>query len=266
MKNKRHVSPFIILLVGILTLAFLLSPATSEAKKKRAKRKAPVQEVTVHIPVEVVEALKISALDDAIRGMRLEATSPRSKYLLREMEEIVHFENAEKAEQKNGQYLYNVGVAYNNLYLFLKGEGMNNEDFFKKAVDFYKKAMSRSSPSRKNSTMLTLAAIYASAGDTKNAQKFFKKADLEFCRDEFRKFETIALYYASMGDIDKALENLKLAYKVNPGYLKFWLGISDDFNQISDDKKFQALLKKWDVKPLDRGTSVYSPENEEIVQ
>lgn len=260
-KNKILSLAFLFLLISTLSLNLTLNHNAYAARKKLK----PVQKAAAYIPVEVIDSLKISDLDGAIRNIRMEATSPRSKYLLREMQRIETFEQGGKKSSKDHRYLFNVGVAYHNLYLFLKGYEIENEDFFKKALKYYKMAYRTKSPSRKNNINLTMAALYASAGDTKRAKKLFGKIDKDCFQDQFRKFEGLALYYSAVGDVENAIPNLESAYSLNPEHTKFWLGISDDFNQICDDQRFQSLLKKWAVKPLDRGHSTYSPKTKELV-
>lgn len=199
-----------------------------------------------YIPIETLDALKKSDIDGAIRGIRMEAATERLKYLLREMQRIEE-ENTKKVSRRDHRGLYNVGIAYHNLYLLLKGRGIDNDDLFNKALKYYKLAYRTYSPSRKNNINLTMAALYAAKGDLKKAEKTFQNVNTEEMPNNFQKYKGLSLYYASLGDTDSAIQNLEEAFKLNPDYTKFWVSVSDDFNPIYNDDAFQMLLKKWNI-------------------
>jgi tetratricopeptide (TPR) repeat protein len=261
----KHLKTFILsLFIIVLGVAFISATNSFAAKSK--KKHSSSQKTVIHIPPEVVDALKESNIESAIRYLRIEAGSPRSKYLLREMQRVSDYNNkADKFMKRNFKVLYNVGVAYHNLCLFLKSNHIENKKFFKKAERFYLKSAKIKSPSKKAKTRLTLAALYHSAGETKKAEKMFSKADPDLINDAFMRNETLALYYASQGDANSSIATLKKAYKIKPDLTRFWLGISDDFQTISTDQSFQKLLKEWKVEILNRGTASYSSANKKIV-
>lgn len=240
----------ICMLIAIMMLGLVPGSSTAAASKKTT---------TIHIPVEVIDSLKESDIDGAIRNMRLEAVSPRSEYLLRQMQRIDKYEkDGTRGSGQNHRHFFNIGVAYHNLYLFLKGYNIDNETFFKNALKYYKSASRTKSPSKKNNVLLTMAALYAAHGDEKKAEKLFKKVDQTLYENQFHKYESFALFYSARGDADNAIINLKSAYDISPEHTTFWLGISDDFVQIYNNEQFKALLEKWKVKPLNRGPQSFS--------
>lgn len=237
--------------VLLIAVTFIFQTQTSHAKRR--KKRAPKQE-RVYIPIETIDALKANDIEAAVRAIRLEADSPRTQYLLTIMQRIVIYEKKEKKlpANKHGE-LFNLGIAYHNLFLFLKGIGHTNDEFFKSALDYYRKASRTISPSRKNETRLMTAALYAANEDYKRAKKYFHKVEPDLYQDEFRWYTSLALYYAALGDTDQTIVNLKEAYTLKPDYLKFWLGICDDFINLYNEKDFNALLAKWKVKLQNRG-------------
>lgn len=258
MKTMKNMIPAILVIVTICSL--VLISKSSDAAKTRETVQRPD-----YIPVEVIEALKVSDVNGAVRVMRMEATNERSKYLLREMQRI-DSENIKKISRHNHRELFNVGVAYHNLYLLLKGYGVENDDLFKKAMKYYKLAYKTQSPSRKNNIDITMAALLAAHGDKDKAEKLFSKTDLNNFPSLFRKYEGLALYYSANGDTANAIANIEAAYKTNPDYTKFWLGVSDDFNPIYNDEDFQGLLKKWEIRPISRGSSSpYTSKEKNVV-
>jgi len=232
-----------------------------------ARKKLPSKEMLSdhYFPVEVVESIREDDILGAIRGLRMEANSPRRQFILRELQRIDQFETkASKATKKNHRNLFNIGVAYHNLYLFLQANGTSSEAVYKDALKYYKRASKSKLPARKNNVMLMMAALYASKGDIKKSDKAFEKIDFSAFEDEYQKSEGLALYYSARGDVANAIENLKQAHKLKPEQTTFWLAVSDDFVGISSDKEFQALLRKWKVKRLAQGTP-YTWKNKKLV-
>ncbi|MBI2092502.1 MAG: hypothetical protein HYT75_05890, partial [Deltaproteobacteria bacterium] len=125
--------------------------AATGHKKKRVRRLKYVspskEELTAEniplalpTPDEAIKALSASDLDEAIRVLRPEPPSSRSLYLLREIQRIVLYNKNKKAPKLDRHQFYqNIGVAYHNLFLFLKKHEITNENFYKMAIKFYKK-------------------------------------------------------------------------------------------------------------------------------
>ena len=250
----------IILPIAVVVLVLCL-PAMA------AKKKLPSKEMLAdhYFPVEVVESIREDDILGAIRGLRMEANSPRRQFVLRELQRIDQFETkASKETKKNHRNLFNIGVAYHNLYLFLLAHGTTSETVYKDALKYYKKALKTKLPERKNNVMLMTAALYASHGDIKKADKTFSEIDFNAFEDKYQKAEGLALYYSARGDVANALSNLKEAHTLKPEQTTFWLAVSDDFVGISEDKEYRALLKKWGVKRLAQGTP-YTWKNKKLV-
>lgn len=225
------------------------SKKSSKKSKKRAKANYDVIHGTyVEIPVAVVDNLKKNDVKGAIRSLRLEADSPRASYLLRTMERVNDSSKLARTPE-----VFNVGVSNHNIYLFLKHNDFDSEYFFKNALKYYKLSQKTKSPGKKNEIKLYMAALYASKGDQVNADKLFNSVDSSDFPDDLRKYEAMALYYSAKQDIPNAIANLEEAYKIDPGFIKFWLGISDDFYAIHEDEAFQNLMTKWKISQLNMG-------------
>lgn len=242
--------------ISILTIIVLLSvsPALVLAKAKKAHRKttqkAPqVEEAPYHVPVELIDALKESDIDTAIRSIRLEAVSPRPKFLLKQM--VLIQEKKEEKGRGRSDYskIFNLAAAYHNLFLFLKGFDIDNKDFFTNAMKYYKIAARKAPREKRAALSVTTAALYAVSGDDEKATSLFKKVDPAALQDRFKGSMTLALYYSSMGDVEKTIENLKRAYEQDAEFAKLWVHISDDFVKIYKEPEFQSLLQKWKVRP-----------------
>ena len=221
--------------------------------------------MVILVPFETIQALKENNITAGVRSLRIEAHSPQTKYLLNEMKKIETAKTSDKEIRNNYRELYHTGIAYHNLYLFLRGEGITSEDFSKEAIKYYKRALKTKSPYRKNQISLTMAALYASDGNQKMSDKYFKKVNEAFFDDDFRKYLGYALYYASKNDTENAILNLEAAYNINEDYTKFWLGISDDFTNLYSNPLFQEKLKKWKVVRLNRGSSIYDKDHKHLV-
>ncbi len=148
--------------------------AKKTVKKKRYKRKLkyvapPVDElntealpVELPIPIEAVEALAKGNVDEATRMLRTESPSSRSLYLLAEMKRILDYEKDKKPPKfERHEFYQNLGIAYHNLFLFLKRNGMTNKEFYKEALKFYKKAGKSRAYSEKYEAQLLTAALKA---------------------------------------------------------------------------------------------------------
>lgn len=218
-----------------------------------AKKKRP-QPVVIHIPVETIDALKESNLPGALRNLRMAGESPQTNYLKGEMQRIERFN---KCKRKDHKMFYNTATAYHNLYLFLLNNNIDNKTFYKKALDLYKRAYKTKSPERRATASISMAALMASAGDKINAEKIFKKVNLDDITEPFRRHIALALYYSAMGDSGTTLDNLKEACKLRPKFVKLWLGISDDFYNISEDPNFLKFLKKNGINKLNKGALRY---------
>lgn len=211
----------------------------------------------IHIPVETIEALKATNLNEAARTLRMEAFSPISKFILRQIEGAILIEKTSGKRNLTYSKLYNAGAAYHNLLLFLKRHDFESKPFFKKALKYYNMAEKKVPADKSARLNVIIAALYGDIGKTDKAKKLFGKIKFDFSKINFRYYETIALYYASINDAENAVINLQEAYKSRPQMIKFWLGITDDFVTIENAPEYQQLIKKWKIERLDKGSPNY---------
>lgn len=243
---------FVLFLAALFTFTVFMGDSFAAKRKKAGKKEAPL--VTIEIPAAVTDALKNGDVEAAARGIHLHATSPRSEYLFKQMLTIVEYDaDKRKAGRKDQLRTLNTGVAYHNLFLFLKGGGCQSKEFFKKASKFYTMSLKNKSPYRKNIVYMLLASLNASYGNAKLSEKYFKKTDPNLFEDELRKLLTLALYHSSVSDAAGAILDLDAAYKINPEYVKFWIGVSDDFVEVGNTPEFQEAIKKWKAFRRDKG-------------
>lgn len=239
-----------------------LPPSAAKAKKtvkkKRYKRKLkyvapPVDElssealpVELPIPIELVETIAKGNVDEASRMLRTEAPSSRSLYLLAEMKRILDFENGNRpAKYEKHRFYQNLGIAYHNLFLFLRRNGMANKEFYDNAIKFYKKSGKSRAFSEKYESQLLTAAIMAANGEIDAAEKLFGGIDTSIITDNDRGYAYIATFYAAVENVEKTIESLKQAYIMNPGQIKLWASICDDFASMKSNPDFVRMVSEW---------------------
>lgn len=226
------------------------------AKKRHKKRKyvAPPKDslkvesipLVSRIPDEAIQALAKNDLEETIRVLRPESPSSKLLYLLSAAQDIVKHEKEKKAPRLDRHQFYqNLGIAYHNLFLFLKRHRITNETFYKEAVKFYKKSGRSLAISEKYEADILKAAIMASSGETAKAQALFARVDTSIIADDYTGMEYLATYYAAIGDIDNTVESLKEAHKLSPERISLWIVIGDDFQTIEDEPKFKSLTASW---------------------
>jgi len=234
-----------------------LSPTTSLAKAKSRKAKiTPVSQEKyaqehprVRISQKTIDALVKGDLNEAVIELREQPTSPKSLYLLREVTRIV-MHNSSKGRPRGSdphQYYQNLGIAYHNLYLFLKANGYEQEDFAKNAIKFYNKAKSSATPMQKKELKVLMAALFVSNDEAKKADGLMKKIDINDPNINFQMYEYLATYHAAKKDSKEAIEALKAAYRERPDVILTWLAVGDDFYLIKDNPDFVAVLNDWHI-------------------
>jgi tetratricopeptide (TPR) repeat protein len=202
--------------------------------------------VELPIPIEVVEALTKGDIGEATRIFRTESPSSRSLYLLAEMKRILNHEKDKKPPKfERHEYYQNLGIAYHNLFLFLKRNGTNNEEFYKKALKFYKKAGKSKAFSERYEAKLLTAALKAANGETDEADKLFGELDTSIITDTYRGYSYLATFYSAIGNQEMAIEALEKAYAMNPGKVKLWVAICDDFASIRHEPGFIKMTDGW---------------------
>lgn len=261
----------ILLLVCLCVVSFS-APAFAKAKKgakavKSVRKKAPVarsqvkEEAEIQVPQSVIDALSSGDLNGSIIAMREVPQSPKLLYLTREVARITSFEMKPKVKEANAhKILQNVGIAYHNLYLFLKTRGVFQKDFFEKAMNSYKKARGRGTSLHKADCDVLMAALYASSGDIEKGKKIFSKIDETSMRSDFESAEYLAAYHAAAGNIDSALLALEAAHRINPDAILTWLAVGDDFANIATDPAYQSLLVSWKAIEATKRLSLTVPK------
>ncbi len=234
------------------------SPAAAKkkAKKRHHKRKyvaPPIDELSseslpleLPVPIEVVEAIAKGDIDEATRTLRTEVPSSRSLYLLAEMKRILDHEKDKKPPKfEKHEFYQNLGIAYHNLFLFLKRNGMTNKEFYKEAIKFYKKAGKSRAYSEKYEAQLLTAALKAANGEVDEANKLFVGIDTSIITDNYRGYSYLATFYAAVGNEKETIEALKQAYAMNPDKIKLWVAICDDFASMRHEPEFVKMLSGW---------------------
>ncbi len=194
----------------------------------------------------VVELLAAGDLNGAIIAMREEPSSPKLLYLLRELSRIHEAHSGRKPEKSQlHSYDQNLAISNHNVFLFLQSRGADGKKFMKEAHRFYRKARSEGTPLHRAECNLLRAALTASSGDIKKAEKLFSKIDQGALRSDYASMEYLAAYYAAVGAADHAVEALEKAHEINPDGALTWLAVGDDFHGIEKSEPFRKKLVEW---------------------
>jgi len=224
----------------MVTILLACFPASAKRSTK-GKRVAD-------IPQSVVSSIAAGDLETAVIAMRDLPSQPKANYLIRECTRIVTNEMGQRPDRgESHNYYQNLAIAYHNLYLFLKARGLGNEEYFEKAIKFYKKARRAGTILHKAECDLLTAALYASSGEMEKAEKKASKIDEFMLRSDFESMEYLAAYYAATGDPQSASAALRHAFDLNPHRTRAWLEVSDDFHGIAKAECFKgtvAAIKK----------------------
>ena len=210
-----------------------------------------------------IDTLAKGELNEALMVMRNSPADPKPLYLIREITRIVHFHARDKKPRRSEAHnIYqNVAIAYHNLYLFLKRQGIDQEGFRSQARRYYHKARRAGTIMHKAECGVLDAALQASAGNKKKAAKKFSRLDPEMLRWDFESMEYLAVYHAAMEDAPAAVSALEVAYRMNPKRTKAWLAVGDDFAQIENDPLFTNLIQSWKADK-GRGIALSLPKRE----
>lgn len=258
-------------IIFVLTAALLL-PTTLSAKKKskiaavpNAAEKPDKIPVVEEIPEPIIAALAKGDLKGALIIMHDEKPSLKLKQLINDATRAATFDTSKKPDKSEAHKAYqNVGVSYHNLYLFLKRHNIEQKDYFKRAIKYYSKARSAATILHKSECDLLMAALYASAGDQKKAQKLFDKIDVSMMRGDLESMEYLAAYHAASGNIEEALNALEAAHNLNPDLITGWLLIGDDFAGIESDPRYTGLVDSWRKSQKDQNELTLSvPKSKE---
>lgn len=249
MKTKRT---FLFAAVAVLLFS---SPAYAKKIYKNEPHLPPP------VPSRVIHPLAQGNINGAILTIREEKLAPKLMYLLHAAEMIDKFMLGHKPRKEDAHKAYqNVAIAYHNLYLFLKSYGIEQKDYLKNAHRYYRRAAKNGTIHHKADCDLLRAALAASAGDQKKAQKEFLKIDESIMRGDFESSEYLAAYYAATGEVPKAVAALESAYHLNKEALLTWLTVGDDFHAISDDESFKTFLTSLKAKDTTEKIALSRPK------
>lgn len=250
----------------LILLAILIAPPAGASKKlsstsqkkihkvkkpakpaKRMKYVSPPQDelqigtipMVLPISVEAVNALANNNLDEAIRTLRTESPSSKSLYLIKEAQIIVNYKKNKKSPLLDKETFYqNIGIAYHNLFMFLKRNNVINKDFYKNGLKFYGR-------SPKPEQDILSASLMASYGELEKAEKLFSKIDPKSFDGDAKRLEYLATYYAAIGDAESSINKLKEAYALDNIQIPIWVEISDDFAGIENNPEFKKMTLDW---------------------
>lgn len=271
--QKTEVRRYLMIAMAFCLMLTLGAGSALARSKKKARKPVPQKQEQTEVKKEpegkisqdVIDALARGSLNEAAIELRELPSSAKSLYLLREVTRVVMYENSKRRPKGTDphQFFQNLGVSYHNLFLFMKANGIDQEDYFEEALKLYKKAKGPATPKHKIETDILMAALLTSHGDTEKADKIMAKVDRSKLGADFQTEEYLAVYYAAKGDVESSIETLRLAHEERPDVIATWLAVGDDFYLIKDDPQYQALLKEWHLKRTSRQLELGLPKHTE---
>jgi len=239
----------------IASIICLLLPALAHAKGLPSPKA---------VPRHIVELLAQGDLKKAIFEMREVPPCPKISHLMHSANRIVLAEMEEKPSRSVAHETYqNRAIAYHNLFLFLKANGIRQDDFLEGALSYYKKARRAGTYLHKAECDVLLAALMASGGDMEKARKKFGKIDELMLRGDFESMEYLAAYHAAVGDAQRAIEAIEAAFDIEPVKTVQWLEVSDDFHGLEADPNFIAIKHGLNARIQQREPMLSLPECDE---
>jgi tetratricopeptide (TPR) repeat protein len=205
------------------------------------------------VPEGIVAALGAGDISGAIIAMReTPEQTPKVQYLMRNATRIAMHEMGERPSRDEAHKAYqNVAISYHNLYLFLRARGIEQAEYSKEAMRYYRKAKRAGTALHRDECDLLMAALLASTGDREKAARIFSKVDGGTMRGDFETMEYMAAYRAAAGEANAAMEALEAAYRLDPSRTLYWLSVCDDFNAIRGDPLYQDRIAAWMSKNKD---------------
>lgn len=201
---------------------------------------------TSSISDKVIHALRDGKVAIATRNLYLEPASAKNLLLLRDLERIGEVESGlRKPEGDLHRYYMNIGIAYHNLYLFLRAYNIDHKTYAKRSRKAYKKARSYSNTKHRSEVDTLWAALDMIQGKAKRGEhRFNKHVDADVLSSYFRGTTYLATYHAARADIQATLTALHNARRFKEHErLSAWLQVSDDFVAFRDDESFQEFVK-----------------------
>jgi hypothetical protein len=192
----------------------------------------------------VIKMLAEGKVSMAARRLLMEPASTKSLYLIREMQRVGEHETKLTRLKKDDHRAHlNLGIAYHNLFLFLRRHDMTHRRFARRALRLYGKAARVGEGLHRDEAYLLQASLHAAEGNKSRAMRLVhERVDLKLLGLTTRGASYIAGYYAAIGEPKSAVAALRLAAGHDQGgTLNRWLLISDDFENIKKTDEFQAF-------------------------
>jgi len=236
----------------------------SSTYAKETKKEETVS--NLFVPKEAITELAKDDLEKASAILQTKSQSDKSIYLLRELSHILLYKRANQPPSRADAYDFfkGIGVAYHNLYLFLKTQDIEQSDLFKQAIKYYKKSIRFASNLDKAEVYILMAAITESSGNSKKANSYFKKVKLYPASLDLQIQECLAAYFAAKKDVQHTVESLKKVYKGRSKTILNWIVLGDDFYFIKDDIRFQNMLKELDFDKKTKNPDLLVPQRKKL--
>jgi len=240
-----------------LTIIFIVLVAfTGElhAKKRRRSKATAISKTTI-------EMIASGDLAGALKTLGGKRKNAKANHLHRQISRIIAFDTYGYKDKLTAHVDYlNLGIAYHNLYLFLKWKGEDNPKYAESALEYYKKARKRGTSLHKAECNILQAAILASSGDTKGSDKKFKKVKEAIATGDFEATEYLATYYAATSDVEQAVRTLGELFELDPKRTMKWVKTGDDFHTIENDPRFKSLVAAYKNRSSGIDISLRAPE------
>ncbi len=193
-------------------------------------------------------------------GIAVGAYAEKSRFLLAEIGNITRvYPGYDKGStsfwswytQYNGEdrndRIFFMAIAYNNIYLFLKAEGIESSFAFEKSEMFYRTIIEEETARKNRRPASGYAALLSAAGKVDKGLEALSKVE-NIPLVSWTEYFDVASFYTYAGSKAKALEylNLGLLAAVETGYLshaKNWARTSNDFQSLHGDDTFEKLVE-----------------------
>ncbi len=149
-------------------------------------------------------------------------------------------------DDKNNR-IFILAVSYNNLYLFLKAEGIESESAFEKSELYYKTIMDEETGRGNRRPASAFAAMLSAAGRAEEGREALKKVE-NIPLVSWTDYFDVACFHAYASDSASAIKYLKqgLLAADETGYMpaaKQWARESNDFQSLRGNAEFEALVE-----------------------
>jgi len=224
-------------------LTFVLVSPCLFAKSSKLKSSAFTSDLT-----QIISLLKVDDIFGAADILRFSKNiSRKDAYLLHEFSVIEALSSKSHAKRFGYDKYKKLGIAFHNLFLFLKSNGVEQSDFLDAAMHAYRRASHHSkSKYREWDCNILQAALLAASDDVKNqkkSKKVFRKVKSHIVAiADANSVEHLAAYYAAAGDLKDAMRYLKSAFEMSPSRTLSWIEIGDDFFRIAGESDFKQLV------------------------